>query len=61
MIKSFKDIGWEESGFILSDKCDNRIPPRPIVAIYKFIWDRFGEYTIPNNLPEGCHIEFYKM
>lgn len=61
MIKSFENIGWEFSDIIKSGKFSKDYSPISIILAYKFIWDRFDEYIIPDNLPDGCHIEYYKM
>jgi len=61
MINSFKAIGWEDGGIISNGKRDNSIPPKPIIAAYKFLWNRFEEYTLPDNLPKDYHIEFLEM
>lgn len=61
MIESFKNLGWEDGGFISSGKSTKDYPPIPLPAAYKFIWDRFEKYKLPDNLPESHHIEFLEM
>lgn len=56
VLKLLRDSSWKYLDYDAEEFLDEN--QMPVVRRYTFEWCGIGEYTIPDNLPKECYIEF---